>query len=132
MAWFHLPAYFYSQIAIFYHFNFDFRCFSIYSDEIDIRNRIYASRSIDSCNQNLKWCVKIFFEQLFDFSKTHFIELSFKSNDTIIQFALKTIVHAKYELKGASFRLIMNKSCEITLFGITDKSNSNVVLYLSV
>ena len=84
-------------------------------------------------SKNRKVVKNIFFEQLFDFSKSHFLffvsfwcflEISFKSNDIIIYFALKTFVRAKYELKRASFRSIVNKSCENTLFGITAESLS--------
>ena len=78
----------------FCHFNLNFQCFSVDSDWMDIRNRIYSSRSIDTCNRNLEQTsITFLFEQLFDFSKTlfwfhisfrHFLELSFQSNTIII------------------------------------------------
>ena len=52
----------------------------IYSDEIDIRNRIHASRSIDMCIRNLKWSAKTFFSNnfsIFEFSTTHFLFFKF-------------------------------------------------------
>ena len=92
----YLPAYFYSQVnrfLLFYHFNFNFRCFSIYSDEIDIRNRIYSSRSIEWCNRNLERTSKTFCLNNFSIVRKHilifisfwyFVGLSFKSNAIII------------------------------------------------
>ncbi len=86
-------VFFLRLMPIFRHFNLHFRIFTIYSNKIDITNRIYASRSLDSCNQNLKWCVKISFSNNFSIFRKHIfvfvsfryvIEISFKSNDTMI------------------------------------------------
>ena len=94
-----MPAYFYSQsqsiFAIFYHFNFNFRCFSIYSDEIDIRNRIYSSRSIEWCNRNLERTSKTFFlndfsifrKRIFGFIQVFDIFESNRSNVTLSSFS---------------------------------------------
>ena len=48
-----------------------FRCFSINSNEMHITNRIYSSRSIDTCNRNLEQTPKAFFLNNFSISRKH-------------------------------------------------------------
>ena len=90
-----LNSWFCDFCDLFYHFIFHFRCFSIYSIEMDITKLIYASRSIDTCNRNLERTSKTFFlnnfsifrKRIFGFIQVFDIFESNRSNVTLSSFS---------------------------------------------